>query len=143
MSAMVSAADVVRRHRRDGAGVSAVTLLVIVVCVATQQSNAWTNAAIALLAATAAMDLLISIRVAGPTNAVTLRREVWLLQWAPLWYCVPMTAAPLLFIEGASRMVDEHAPMPIVGAVLAVSAGAAISIELTRRRLARQLSTPA
>jgi hypothetical protein len=137
---MTHASDVIRQHRTNAFLGLGVALFAGTVCFAIA-SNAWTNAGIAVIVGMTLIELQFSRRIAGPTDADTLRREIRLMRWAPLWYAVPMTAAPLLMIEGASRMVGEHAPMPIVAAVLAVGVGALISIYVAMRRLERELST--
>ncbi len=139
MGAMISAADVVRRHRMGSAVILGVALVTCAVCIAVR-SNAWTNATVAVLGALALTELVVAKRFEGLTEAATLRREIHLMRWAPLWYGLPMTAAPLLMVEGASRMVGEHAPLPIVVAVVAVGVGAMILTRVAMHQLERQLS---
>jgi hypothetical protein len=136
MAPMFSAAEVVRHYRMGFAVTLLASVLVAVACIA-MPSNAWMHASAALLAATALTDLFVARWVAAPTDADTLRREIRLLRWSPLWYVLPMVGAPLLLVEGVSRLLGEHTPLPIAWAVLGVGIGTAIVCQLEARKLAR------
>jgi hypothetical protein len=131
---MTSAAGIVRRHRLEF-----VFMLGVAVCVAALSfalgSNGWMHASIAVLAASALLDLGIAMRIEGPTDRATLRRELELMRWAPITHAAPMILATLLYCEGASRMVGEHTPQPILAVVLAVGLAAVIANRIAIRQL--------
>ena len=136
----MTSAAIVRRHRIELGFTLSVAVFIAALCVALE-SNGWMHASVAVMAATALLDLGIAMRIEGPTEAETVRREIQLLRWAPLTHAAPMIAATLLMCEGASRLVGEHTPRPIVAAVLGVGLVVVIANQIAIRQLERQLST--
>jgi hypothetical protein len=135
---------VTRRNRLERSVGVGVVLLVGAACIAFP-SNGWMWVSLALLASATIADFAMlrtpatdAIEPDAARYAQELRRQSRLLRWARVWYVGPLIVVTILFVEGACRLVGEHVPLPIVGAVLAVGALVAIVNLVESQRLARR-----